>query len=162
MAKQRILEIWQAALDAGHPEWVLLPYSQPDAEQARKDRFFNGRACSRGHVVPRTVPGGHCTACERTYQTQYAGVRRAAEINATPDWLTADDHSEIRGVYTKAARLTEATGIPHHVDHIVPLKHPLVCGLHIPKNLQVLTGTENVQKNNSFDGTLENEGWRGK
>lgn len=46
--------------------------------------------------------------------------------------------------------MTEATGIEHHVDHIHPLVHPLICGLHVPANLQVITGSENVQKSNRF------------
>jgi len=32
----------------------------------------------------------------------------------------------------------------------VPLRHPLVCGLHVPANLQVLTAEQNRLKHNSF------------
>ncbi|PQV58733.1 hypothetical protein LX70_00546 [Defluviimonas denitrificans] len=89
---------------------------------------------------------------------EYTAARRAAEMNAMPAWV---DREALRAVYDECARLTFSTGEVHHVDHIVPLVHPNVCGLHVPLNLQVLTAAENLRKKNSFDGTLDNDGWRG-
>lgn len=86
--------------------------------------------------------------------------RRALKTKATPPWLTDRDHDAIKAIYADAQSLSDETGVQHQVDHIVPLKHPLVCGLHIPANLQVLTSHDNNAKNNSFDGTMDNDGWR--
>jgi 5-methylcytosine-specific restriction endonuclease McrA len=74
-----------------------------------------------------------------------AALRRALKFKATPSWA---DESAILMVYGRAKRLTKETGIPHHVDHIVPLKSKIVCGLHWEANLQVLPGDENLSKSN--------------
>ena len=58
---------------------------------------------------------------------------------------------QIRSVYKKAAFLTEATGIPHEVDHIVPVRGEGVCGLHVPWNLQILTKNQNRAKSNKWE-----------
>ena len=77
----------------------------------------------------------------------HAMKRVAAKNNATPPWSNLDD---ILFFYEEAARLTAKTGIPHQVDHIVPLQGKTVCGLHVVWNLQVLPAVENQSKNNHY------------
>lgn len=84
--------------------------------------------------------------------------REAAQIRATPPWA---DPKKIAAIYEEAARLTAETGIPHHVDHIVPLQGPvatwgpfkgmrIVFGLHWEANLQVIPARDNVKKGNRW------------
>ena len=80
--------------------------------------------------------------------------RNAAKKNRTPSWLTVDDLWMIEQAYDIAAKRTEMFGIPFHVDHIVPLQGKIVSGLHVPWNLQVITGKENQIKSNRFSARV--------
>ena len=75
------------------------------------------------------------------------GKRRAARIGATPAWA---DPKAIADVYREAKARTEATGVRHVVDHIVPLQGRTVCGLHVENNLQVIPEKENLRKFNKL------------
>lgn len=65
-------------------------------------------------------------------------------LRAIPPWLTTEDYRQIKRIYRDA----HAAGLV--VDHIVPLKSELVCGLHVPWNLQATTNIENQKKGNSW------------
>lgn len=62
--------------------------------------------------------------------------------------------------YKKAVILEQSFNIRYEVDHIIPIKHEKVCGLHVPWNLVVIPKDMNGFKRNSFDGTYENLSWR--
>jgi len=77
--------------------------------------------------------------------------RKAKRLNATPEWLTPDQLSEIQQHYWLAKDLQAVTGEVYHVDHIVPLQGENVCGLHVPWNLQVLPADINISKGNRYE-----------
>ena len=55
-------------------------------------------------------------------------------------------------VYKEAHELRKLrntlTGIDWHVDHIIPLINPVVCGLHVWNNFAVIPKVENLRKGN--------------
>jgi hypothetical protein len=74
--------------------------------------------------------------------------RRAAELKASPNWLSEFDLQYIKHLYIQAKELEKLDGTKYHVDHIIPLQGKTVCGLHVPWNLQILTAEENLIKSN--------------
>ena len=77
-------------------------------------------------------------------------ARRRKHREATPKWLTRKQKTEIRQLYQIAITMTQTTGEQYVVDHIVPLRSDVVCGLHVPWNLRVITQEENLAKSNKF------------
>ena len=82
----------------------------------------------------------------RKLETSSAREKRC--VLATPTWA---DRELIKELYALAQKLTEQTGIPHEVDHVIPLQGAIVSGLNVPNNLQVITREENRRKSNKFN-----------
>ena len=71
----------------------------------------------------------------------YNSARRAKTKQATPAWYDAE---EVNYIY----KLAQERGL--EVDHIVPLNHPLVCGLHVQNNLRCIPKKLNLWKSNKL------------
>jgi hypothetical protein len=131
------------ALPSDHPARVAdrecaKRYRQENLERVRAQKRIKSRETNK-------------TPERKAYNREYQRLRDANEhlasaiIRATPDLAR-----QTRQIYRDAVRL----GLS--VDHIVPLKHRLVCGLHVPWNLQLLPLQENQQKLNKFQShTIE-------
>jgi hypothetical protein len=127
-------------LRAKNKEWRVANSAQI-TEQNRQKRIINGdgiRAKRRQHY-----------ADNKAAYIANARRREADKLRATPAWA---DHKLMLAFYERAEEMTRATGIAHHVDHIIPLRSPRVCGLHVHYNLQILTAEENLRKGNNFTG----------
>lgn len=71
--------------------------------------------------------------------------RRTYVVNvilATPAWV---DRAQMRRINERARRRIDCVR-----DHIVPLTHPLVCGLNVPWNLRIIPRLENAKRSNSW------------
>lgn len=101
---------------------------------------FGARACRR---LRERILAGDRSTLPKSWQRNWIVQR----IVATPPWV---DMRAIREIYIQAEHLGYETGELHDVDHIVPLIHPLVCGLHVPWNLQPLPAKANNRKSNRF------------
>lgn len=66
--------------------------------------------------------------------------------------LSEFERERISYLYSEALRLTVETGIPHHVDHDVPLARG---GTHHPDNLLVVPAAMNIGKGARFATTQE-------
>ena len=77
---------------------------------------------------------------------------KVAKLNACPLWLTEEDRWMIQEAYELAQIRSDTFGFSWHVDHIIPLRGKMVSGLHVPWNLQVIPGADNMSKSNKFQG----------
>ncbi len=66
--------------------------------------------------------------------------RRIRKLQACPPWV---NQAVIQEIYDNCPE-----GMT--VDHIMPLRNPILCGLHVPWNLQYLSRIENSIKNNKL------------
>jgi len=68
---------------------------------------------------------------------EFDARKRKALKQATPPWVKSE---AIREIYHKCNELNNTypdTGFVVH--HIIPIRHPKVCGLHIPENLKIVS-----------------------
>ena len=130
------------------------------------------------YVDPRYLGGisNKCIFCEATRQREYRkstyeirlekersyrkrnrhiyNANKKDRQRALPKWLSEEQKKEMHKIYQDANLLSTLTGIEHEVDHIVPIKHPSACGLHVPWNLEVVPLQTNRRKGNRADLTL--------
>lgn len=85
-------------------------------------------------------------AANREKSRNYPVKRRAMKKQAIPLW---HDKADVESIY-RTARAMSAGGDEWQVDHIVPLTHSLVCGLHCSSNLRITTKFKNQSKSNTF------------
>ena len=75
-------------------------------------------------------------------------ARKARLLSATPSWGNKFFMEEAYDLAKRRSALKTGGHSEWHVDHIVPLKSDLVCGLHVEHNLRVVPALHNLAKGN--------------
>ena len=119
--------------------------------KGRKEYAANRERClERGHKWRegnREISRALARAWSKNNPGKRRNRQRIREAGlAVPPWV---DMKRIEFIYNTAAALDLT------VDHIHPLRHPRLCGLHVPWNLQIISFEENARKGNrQFPETL--------
>ena len=136
-------------------------YNRREDVKDRKNEWYQE---NREQVIqaaatrPAQVKREYRNAWKETHKVQIRAdtkARRRKHRDATPLWLTRKQKSELRQLYQIAITMTQTTGEQYVVDHIYPLRSEVVCGLHVPWNLRIITQQQNLQKSNAVLGDEE-------
>lgn len=73
--------------------------------------------------------------------------RQMIKRKALPTWV---NKIALNKIYIRAAK-RRMNGEDVQIDHIVPLQHKLVCGLHVHYNLRIISRLKNIKKSNYFE-----------
>ena len=76
------------------------------------------------------------------------GRRNATKRQATPGWANKFFIDEAYDLAARRTRLKSGGFAKWQVDHVVPLRHLLVQGLHVEYNLRVIPAVLNQSKGN--------------
>lgn len=131
-------------------------YNKSEAGQAAKSRYYEK---NKDLIIVKALSRDN--AQRQQYRNTWkknnpeltkadTNDRRRRHRNACPPWLTTEHKKQIKQLYLDALTATKITGVKYVVDHIIPLRSPEVCGLHVPWNLRVITQEENLRKSNKI------------
>ena len=119
-------------------------------KQIEKERYANDPEARERALesARRRAEGLAGTPEGRALYRAKSARQRSALLQRTPQHA---DREKIDEIYRSAVDASVETGIPHHVDHVIPLQGKRVSGLHHQDNLLVVPEAENLSKGNKFE-----------
>lgn len=129
-----------------------------DANQGKVRAAWNARySRNRAEIIKyvgewQKKNKGRKAEYQRRHALKHPHVRalrdRRRKVALKRSIMRWSDMVAINALYQKAREMSVETGIEWQVDHIVPIKSKLVCGLHVLTNLRLATKSENSSKGN--------------
>lgn len=112
-------------------------------------------------------PKGNCEGCGRDMQIKHKNHKYCKPTCSN----SHKEYKKLRKRTKRKAKLNIESNLDIYefkksrpknkqLDHIIPLNHSDVCGLHNTWNFQWLSPEDNVAKSNKFDGTMDNNSWK--
>lgn len=141
-------------IEASERSVFYFKHRESELEKARKRRLDNPTTAAKLSLSWRERNKQKIANYSKRYvrankvlKTYHASLYAARKKKAFPLWANP---IAILMIYDLAKQITIETGIPHEVDHILPLAGKNICGLHVENNLQILSKTANRQKYNKI------------
>ena len=125
--------------------------AQKKKQKAKEYRTENRDSCIAATKSWHERNKEYCKLRDKEYRVKNkdkiaaSATARRAKVKGASINLSKPYKAEIDGLYLFAKLFGG------HVDHIVPLNNKIVCGLHVPWNMQVISPTENMSKQGKFD-----------
>lgn len=121
-------------------ERSLMAYKENAAQRRQSTAEWRRAHPERVKIIRRkySLKNGHKISARNA-------ARERAKLGATPAW---GNQFFIEEAYDLARLRSRVLGYKWHVDHIVPLRSKIVCGLHVENNLRVIPAVDNMLKGN--------------